>query len=54
MDDVTIKFYRVVITGEPSLPSLVKVITILVGLGPSIVLELGETGGKHNGKSLVV
>ena len=45
---------RAIITGELSIPSLVEVVSNIVGVWPLIVVYLKETGGKTDGDSLVV
>ena len=45
---------RAIITGELSLPSLVEVVSNIVGVWPLIVVYLKETGRKTDGDSLVV
>ena len=45
---------RAIITGELSMPSLVKVVSNIVGVWPLIVVYLKETGRKTDGDSLVV
>ena len=45
---------RAIITGELSMPSLVEVVSNIVGVWPLIVAYLKETGGKTDGDSLVV
>ena len=45
---------RAIITGELSMPSLVGVVSKLVGVWPLIVVYLKETGRKTDGDSLVV
>ena len=45
---------RAIITGELSMPSLVGVVSNIVGVWPLIVLYLKETGRKTDGESLVV
>ena len=43
-----------IITGELSMPSLLEVVSNIVGVVPLIVVYLKETGRKTNGDSLVV
>ena len=43
-----------IITGELSMPSLVEVVSNIVGVWPLIVVYLKETGRKTDGDSLVV
>ena len=45
---------RAIITGELSMPSLVEVVSNIVGVWPLIVVYLKETGRKTDGDSLVV
>ena len=45
---------RAIITGEPSMPSLVEGVSNIVGLWPRIVVYLKETGRKTDGDNLVV
>ena len=45
---------RAIITGELSMPSLVEVVSNIVGLWPPIVVYLKGTGRKTDGDSLVV
>jgi len=45
---------RAIITGELSMPSLVDVVSNIVGVWPLIVVYLKETGRKTDGDSLVV
>ena len=45
---------RAIITGELSMPSLVEVVSNIVGVWPLIVVYLKETGCKTDGDSLVV
>ena len=45
---------RAIITGELSTPSLVEVVSNIVGVWPLIVVCLKETGRKFDGNSLVV
>ena len=45
---------RAIITGELSMPSLVEVVSNIVGEWPLIVVYLKETGKKTDGDSLVV
>ena len=45
---------RAIITGELSMPSLVEVVSNIVGVWPLIVVYLKETGKKTDGDSLVV
>ena len=45
---------RAIITGELSMPSLVEVVSKIVGMWPLIVLYLKETGRKTDGNSFVV
>ena len=45
---------RAIITGELSMPSLVEVVSNIVGVWPLIVIYLKETGRKSDGDSLVV
>ena len=45
---------RAIITGELSMPSLVEVVSNLVGLWPLIVVYLKVTGRKTDGDNLVV
>ena len=45
---------RAIITGELSMPSLVEVVSKIVGVWPLIVVYLKETGRKTDGDSLVV
>ena len=45
---------RAIITGELSMPSLVEVVSNIVGVWPLIVMYLNETGRKPDGDSLVV
>ena len=45
---------RAIITGELSMPSLVEVVTNILGVWPLIVVYLKETGRKSDGDSLVV
>ena len=45
---------RAIITGELSMPSLVEVVSNIVGVRPLIVVYLKETGRKTNCDSLVV
>ena len=45
---------RAIITGELSMPSLVEVVSNMVGVRPHIVVDLKETGRKTDGDSLVV
>ena len=45
---------RAIITGELSMPSLVEVVSNIVGVWPLIVFYLKETGRKTGGDSLVV
>ena len=45
---------RAIITGELSMPSLVEVVSSIVGVWPLIVVYLKETGRKTDGDSLVV
>ena len=45
---------RAIITGELLMPSLVEVVSNIVGVWPLIVVYLKETGGKTDGYSLVV
>ena len=47
-------FRRAIITGELSMPSLVEVVSNIVGVWPLIVVYLKETGRKTDGDSLVV
>ena len=42
------------ITGQLSMPSLLEVVSNIVGVGPLIVVYLKETGRKTDGDSLVV
>ena len=43
-----------IITGELSMPSLVEVVSNIMGVWPLIVVYLRETGSKSDGDSLVV
>ena len=45
---------RAIITGELSMPSLVEVVSNIVGVWPLIVVYLKDTGRKTDGDSLVV
>ena len=45
---------RAIITGEPSMPSLVEVVSNIVEVWPLMVVYLKETGRKTDGDSLVV
>ena len=45
---------RAIITGELSMPSLVEVVSNIVGVWPLIVVYLKETGRKTDGENLVV
>ena len=45
---------RAIITGQLSMPSLVEVVSNIVGVWPFIVVYLKETGRKADGDSLVV
>ena len=45
---------RAIITGELSIPSLVEVVSNIVGVWPLIMVYLKETGRKTDGDSLVV
>ena len=45
---------RAIITGELSMPSLVEVVSNIVGVWPLIVVYLKETGRKTDGDNLVV
>ena len=45
---------RAIITGELSMPSLIEVVSNIVGVWPLIVVYLKETGRKTDGDSLVV
>ena len=45
---------RAIITGELSMPSLVEVVSNIVGVWPLIVIYLKETSRKTDGDSLVV
>ena len=45
---------RAIITGELSMPSLVEVVSNIVGVWPLIVVYLKETGRKTDGDSIVV
>ena len=45
---------RAIITGELSMPSLVEVVSNIVGVWPLIVVYLKETGRETDGDSLVV
>ena len=45
---------RAIITGEPSMPCLVEVVSNIVGVWPLIVVYLKETGRKTDGDSLMV
>ena len=45
---------RAIITGDLSMPSLVEVVSNIVGVWPLIVVYLKETGRKTDGDSLVV
>ena len=45
---------RTIITGELSMPSLLEVVSNIVGVWPLIVVYLRETGRKTDGDSLVV
>ena len=45
---------RAIITGELSIPSLVEVVSNIVGVWPLIMVYLKETGRKTDGYSLVV
>ena len=45
---------RATITGELSMPSLVEVVTNIVGVWPLLVVYLKETGRKTDGYSLVL
>ena len=45
---------RAIITGELSMPSLVEVVSNIVGVWPLIVVYIEETGRKTDGDSLVV
>ena len=45
---------RAIITGELSMPSLVEVVSNIVGVWPLIVVYLKEAGRKTDGDSLVV
>ena len=45
---------RAIITGELSMPSLVEVVSNIVGVWPLIVVYLKQTGRKTDGDSLVV
>ena len=45
---------RAIITGELSMPSLVEIVSNIVGVWPLIVFYLKETGRKTGGDSLVV
>ena len=47
-------FRRAIITGELSIPSLVEVVSNIVGVWPLTVAYLKETGRKTDGDSLVV
>ena len=47
-------YRRAIITGELSMPSLVEVVSNVVGVCPLIVVYLKETGRKTDGDSLVV
>ena len=45
---------RAIITGELSMPSLVEVVSNILGVWPLIVVYLKETGRKTDGDSIVV
>ena len=45
---------RAIITGELSMPSLVEVVSNIVGVWPLIVVYLKETGRRTDGDSIVV
>ena len=54
LDDARSSLRRAIITGELSMPSLVEVVSNIVGVWPLIVVYLKETGRKTDGDSLVV
>ena len=45
---------RAIITGEQSMPSLLEVVSSIVGVWPLIVVYLKETGRKTDGDSFLV